>query len=93
MTDQSKSGGVTPITSGSTGADEQTPAGPTATRDLKGMTFLTVAEVAALMRVSKMSVYRLIHAGELEAVRFGRSFRVPESAVTTYLRDAFFETG
>ncbi len=93
MTDQPKPGGVTPIKISSTGAEEATPAGPAAARDLKGMTFLTVAEVAALMRVSKMSVYRLIHAGELEAVRFGRSFRVPESAVTTYLRDAFFETG
>ena len=61
--------------------------------DLTGVRFLTVAEVAALMRVSKMSVYRLIHHGELEAVRFGRSFRVPEKAVHAYLRDAFFETG
>jgi excisionase family DNA binding protein len=61
--------------------------------DLGGVRFLTVAEVASLMRVSKMSVYRLIHAGELEAVRFGRSFRVPESAVHAYLRDAFYETG
>jgi excisionase family DNA binding protein len=61
--------------------------------DLTGVRFLTVAEVAALMRVSKMSVYRLIHNGDLEAVRFGRSFRVPEKAVHAYLRDAFFETG
>ena len=60
---------------------------------LSGVTFLTVAEVAGLMRVSKMSVYRLIHGGELEAVRFGRSFRVPEAAVNAYLRDAFYETG
>lgn len=37
---------------------------------------LTVAEVAALMRVSKMTVYRLVHNGELPAVRVGRSFRV-----------------
>ncbi|WEO77698.1 helix-turn-helix domain-containing protein [Cryobacterium sp. SO2] len=43
--------------------------------------FLTVAEVALLMRVSRMTVYRLVHAGELPAVRFGRSFRVPEAAV------------
>lgn len=60
---------------------------------LSGVKFLTVAEVAALMRVSKMSVYRMIHAGELEAVRFGRSFRVPEQAVHDYLRGSFFETG
>jgi excisionase family DNA binding protein len=43
--------------------------------------FLTVAEVAEMMRVSTMTVYRLVHAGELPAIRFGRSFRIPESAV------------
>ena len=51
--------------------------------------FLTVAEVASLMRVSKMTVYRLVHAGDLTAVRVGRSFRVPEHAVHAYLRGAF----
>ena len=55
--------------------------------------FLTVAEVAGLMRVSKMTVYRLVHSGELTAVRVGRSFRVPEKAVHDYLRDAFIEAG
>ena len=52
------------------------------------VTFLTVAEVASMMRVSKMTVYRLVHAGELSAVRVGRSFRVPEAAVRDYLADA-----
>ena len=55
--------------------------------------FLTVAEVAALMRVSKMTVYRLVHNGELEAVRVGRSFRVPEPAVDEYLRKSYFQAG
>jgi excisionase family DNA binding protein len=50
--------------------------------------FLTVAEVAGIMRVSKMTVYRLVHGGELAAVRVGRSFRVPEPAVREYLADA-----
>lgn len=54
--------------------------------------FLTVAEVATLMRVSKMTVYRLVHAEELAAVRVGRSFRVPEHAVNAYLRRAFQES-
>ena len=54
--------------------------------------FLTVAEVATIMRVSKMTVYRLVHHGELPAVRVGRSFRVPEQAVQDYLRDSFVET-
>jgi excisionase family DNA binding protein len=53
--------------------------------------FLTVSEVATVMRVSKMTVYRLVHSGELPAVRVGRSFRVPEGAVHDYLRQAFVE--
>lgn len=54
--------------------------------------FLTVAEVATIMRVSKMTVYRLVHAGDLPAVRVGRSFRVPEQAVHDYLRTSYVET-
>ncbi len=61
--------------------------------DISEVKFLTVAEVAAVMRVSKMTVYRLVHSGELEAVRVGRSFRVPEDAVNDYLRKSFFQTG
>ena len=53
------------------------------------VSFLTVTEVAAIMRVSKMTVYRLVHGGEMSAVRVGRSFRVPERAVQDYLRDAY----
>ena len=43
--------------------------------------FLTVFEVAAILRVSKQTVYRLLHAGDLEAIRVGGSFRIPEHAV------------
>ena len=39
--------------------------------------FMTVSEVADIMRVSKMTVYRLIHSGEMPAIRVGKSFRVP----------------
>jgi excisionase family DNA binding protein len=55
--------------------------------------FLTVAEVAAAMRVSKMTVYRLVHSGDMPALRVGRSFRVPEQAVHDYLRSAYVEAG
>ncbi len=72
-------------------ADEHRGAGREA--PLAEMRFLTVAEVAALMRVSKMTVYRLVHGGTLPAVRVGRSFRVPEQAVHDYLRNAFIEAG
>lgn len=56
-------------------------------------TFLTVAEVAEMLRVSRMTVYRWVHAGELPAVRFGRSFRVPESAVAAFMENAALAGG
>jgi excisionase family DNA binding protein len=61
--------------------------------DVSGVKFLTVAEVATVMRVSKMTVYRLVHSGELPAVRVGRSFRVPEDQVNEYLQRSFYQTG
>ena len=61
-------------------------------RQLAEMTFMTVAEVAAVMRVSKMTVYRLVHSGELPAVRVGRSFRVPEKPVNAYREDSYHGT-
>ena len=60
---------------------------------LAGTQFLTVAEVATLMRVSKMTVYRLVHSGELPAVRVGRSFRVHTKAVHDYLETSYFDAG
>jgi excisionase family DNA binding protein len=61
--------------------------------DISEVKFLTVAEVAAMMRVSKMTVYRLVHNGDLPAVRVGRSFRVTEDDVNEYLRKSFYNAG
>ncbi|MCW2681232.1 MAG: binding domain protein excisionase family [Frankiales bacterium] len=60
---------------------------------LSEIKFLTVAEVAAVMRVSKMTVYRLVHSGDLASVQVGRSFRIPERAVHDYLKVGFDEVG
>lgn len=46
---------------------------------------LRVQEVADAMRVSNMTVYRLIQAGELVATRVGRSYRIRERDVEAYL--------
>jgi excisionase family DNA binding protein len=53
--------------------------------ELTSLTFWTVGEVATLARVSRMTIYRLVRSGELESVRVGRSFRIPEYSVRTYL--------
>ena len=55
--------------------------------------FLTVQEVADLMRVSTMTVYRIIKSGELPAVRVGRSFRVRDVDVDSYLGSRYTQTG
>ncbi|WP_024794280.1 helix-turn-helix domain-containing protein [Tomitella biformata] len=60
---------------------------------LSGTQFLTVAEVASMMRVSKMTVYRLLHNGDMPSVRVGRSFRVPAEAVHEYLQTSYFDAG
>ncbi|MGK2957896.1 MAG: helix-turn-helix domain-containing protein [Acidimicrobiales bacterium] len=55
--------------------------------------YMTVAEVAGVMRVSTMTVYRLIKAGDLRAVRVGRSYRLAEDEVDRYLAQSFTEAG
>ena len=52
-----------------------------------GDRLLTVVEVAALMRVSNMTVYRLIKSGQLAAIRVGKNYRIRESDVNRYLAD------
>lgn len=55
--------------------------------------FLTVQEVASLLRVSPMTVYRLIKSADLPAVRVGRSFRVRDSDVDQYLESRYIQAG
>jgi excisionase family DNA binding protein len=56
-------------------------------RSLEGDLLLTVREVAATMRVSTMTVYRLIKSGQLPAIRVGKNYRIRESDVDRYLSE------
>lgn len=47
--------------------------------------YITPTEIASVLRVSKMTVYRLIHSGELPSVQIGRSYRVHRKALAEYL--------
>lgn len=58
-----------------------------------GSSFVTVAEVAGQLRVSNMTVYRLIQAGQLPAVRVGRSYRIRDVDVDRYLSDQYTQAG
>ena len=55
--------------------------------------FLTVSEVAQMLRISNMTVYRLISSGQLPAVRVGKSYRVREEDLDRYLGERFTEAG
>jgi excisionase family DNA binding protein len=55
--------------------------------------FLTVQEVADQLRVSTMTVYRLIKSGELRAMRVGKSYRLREEDIDAYLSKAYTEAG
>jgi len=55
--------------------------------------FLTVAEVADLLRVSSMTVYRLIEAGDLRALRVGKSFRIDTDDLEQFLDSRYTQAG
>jgi excisionase family DNA binding protein len=63
------------------------------TRQYGKSQFLTVSEVARQLRVSNMTVYRLINSGQLPAVRIGKSFRLREEDIDRYLAERFTEAG
>ena len=48
----------------------------------------TVGEVAEHMRVSTMTVYRLIKSGELPAIRVGKNYRIRGDDLGSYLEAA-----
>lgn len=52
-----------------------------------GDPLLTVGEVAGIMRVSNMTVYRLIKSGQLSAIRVGKNYRIRRMDVDKYLSD------
>ncbi len=55
--------------------------------------FVTVAEVAKRLRLSNMTVYRLINSGELPALRIGKSYRLREEDVDRYLSARYTAAG
>jgi excisionase family DNA binding protein len=75
--------GVARVVSAQTVEDVKMPK----SRPFVGDRLLTVGEVAGTMRVSNMTVYRLIKAGQLAAIRVGKNYRIRESDVNKYLSE------
>jgi excisionase family DNA binding protein len=57
------------------------------TERVLGEPLLTVGEVATIMRVSNMTVYRLIKSGQLAAIRVGKNYRLRRSDIEHYLTE------
>lgn len=55
--------------------------------------FLTVGEVARQLRVSNMTIYRIVNSGHLPAVRVGRGYRIREDDVRRYLEQRYMDAG
>jgi len=55
--------------------------------------FVTVSEVADQLRVSNMTVYRLVQSGQLPAARVGRSYRIRADDVDRYLAEQYNQVG
>lgn len=52
-----------------------------------GDPWITPAEIAAEMKISRMTAYRLLNTGEITHTKVGRAMRVRRSEFDRYLRD------
>jgi excisionase family DNA binding protein len=52
---------------------------------MENVDFMTVPEVAKTLRLSQVTINRLIHKHELKALRFGKVYRIPKAEVERFL--------
>jgi excisionase family DNA binding protein len=52
---------------------------------MEGQPFYDVRQLAALLNVNKMTIYRLVERGDLRAYRIGRALRFRPSEVEEFL--------
>jgi len=62
--------------------NQQTTILPIVSIDFK---FFYVFEVAAMLRVGTPIIYSLLHDGKLDAIKIGRSWKISEVAITSYI--------
>ena len=48
---------------------------------------LTVDEVAEILYLGKNTVYGLLRSGELQAIRFGRVWRIPKESIKKMINE------
>lgn len=55
----------------------------------KPPTLLTLREVADYLKVHQRTVYRLITAGGIKAIKIGSQWRIPESALMEFIESGW----
>lgn len=50
--------------------------------------FLTITQVAGRLNLSRSSVYKLVDAGDLKIVKFGKSSRIATAALDEFIARA-----
>jgi excisionase family DNA binding protein len=48
--------------------------------------FLTVPEIAKVLKVNKMTIYRYIKAGKITAYKVGKGFRINKKELENFLK-------
>lgn len=49
--------------------------------------YFTIKEIAKLLKVSYITIFRWIHAGKLIAVKAGKQYRIKESQLNKFLQN------
>lgn len=47
--------------------------------------YISIAEFAKILGISRIAVYKKVKKGQIEAIRVGRSFAIPQKNVTAIL--------
>ena len=52
---------------------------------MKKTEYITIPQLAKMLGISRIAVYRKVRAGQIKAVRIGRAFAIPRSYVLAVL--------
>lgn len=50
------------------------------------LSFYSVQEIADILKVSKRTVFRYMHAGTLHAVKIGKAYRISQESLEAFLQ-------
>ena len=56
--------------------------------EFEGRNLIGIADLASYMDISRKSALNLIHRGEIEAFKIGKSYRIPRGALKVFLESS-----